>query len=339
MGAGADEYVLKMMLIGNSGVGKTHLLHRFARGVPHHGPLPPTVGAEFGSGSVQVGASTVQLQVWDMAGAEKNRVGQCAADRRPLYQHAVIFALVYDAANAASFAALDSWFAELPDPESAVLVVVANHSQGGLARVSDAAGEEWAAGHGAAFHPLRRAADVADLFSGAAAAVLQRLQEAAVAPEGPSSPAAKPPPRPTPSSAPEPAAGPEAAPEADPDRAGSEPQPLVPRRASALSASGQGDAPPPALARSLKTAAPPVRRASSASSAAARGASEGPARCTPKGPRLPSPDAPPLRPSPPAEERPEAAPAAQAAPPQLKEPGELPKGQKKGCACHCCAVQ
>lgn len=70
MGNRTDEdynFVLKVVLIGESGVGKTNLLSRFTRSeFSHH--TCTTIGVEF---STRTGA--VKAQIWDTAGLERYR--------------------------------------------------------------------------------------------------------------------------------------------------------------------------------------------------------------------------------------------------------------------------
>ena len=64
---------LAVIILGDSGVGKSTLLHRYTKGeLPRN--KPPTIGIEFVSQNMKVGdGSTVKAQIWDTAGHEKYR--------------------------------------------------------------------------------------------------------------------------------------------------------------------------------------------------------------------------------------------------------------------------
>lgn len=61
---------LKLLLIGNSGVGKSALLTRFAD--DHYAPsFIPTIGIDFRVREVSVDGARLRLQIWDTAGQER----------------------------------------------------------------------------------------------------------------------------------------------------------------------------------------------------------------------------------------------------------------------------
>ena len=61
------DYLFKILLIGNSAVGKSSLLMRFAEDIFSENFLP-TIGVDFKIRTIQAGGSTVKLQMWDTAG-------------------------------------------------------------------------------------------------------------------------------------------------------------------------------------------------------------------------------------------------------------------------------
>lgn len=58
------------MIIGNSGVGKTSLLLRFADDVFNISPLS-TVGVDFKMKTLKVDDKVIKMQIWDTAGQER----------------------------------------------------------------------------------------------------------------------------------------------------------------------------------------------------------------------------------------------------------------------------
>uniref|UniRef100_A0A7N6BH02 RAB25, member RAS oncogene family a n=1 Tax=Anabas testudineus TaxID=64144 RepID=A0A7N6BH02_ANATE len=73
---GSDEsynFVFKVVLIGESGVGKSNLLSRFTKNEFNHDSRT-TIGVEFSTRTVQVDNFTIKAQIWDTAGLERYRV-------------------------------------------------------------------------------------------------------------------------------------------------------------------------------------------------------------------------------------------------------------------------
>ena len=66
------DFVFKIVIIGNSSVGKSSLLLRFADDVFHQTFLP-TIGVDFKIRTIEQAGSVVKLQMWDTAGQEKFR--------------------------------------------------------------------------------------------------------------------------------------------------------------------------------------------------------------------------------------------------------------------------
>ena len=69
----ADEdydYLFKVVLIGDSGVGKSNLLSRFTRN-EFSQESKSTIGVEFATRSIQVDDKIVKAQIWDTAGQER----------------------------------------------------------------------------------------------------------------------------------------------------------------------------------------------------------------------------------------------------------------------------
>ncbi|NXE69255.1 RAB25 protein, partial [Calcarius ornatus] len=74
MGSAEEDYnfVFKVVLIGESGVGKTNLLSRFTRNEFNHDSRT-TIGVEFSTRTILVGDAAVKAQIWDTAGLERYR--------------------------------------------------------------------------------------------------------------------------------------------------------------------------------------------------------------------------------------------------------------------------
>lgn len=110
------DYLFKVVLIGNSSVGKSSLLRRFTDSTFHETYLA-TIGVDFRfkyptdhRRSIPVANSTVKLQIWDTAGQERFRT-----ITGTYYKGAQGIVLVYDITKRESFEELESyWLKEVP---------------------------------------------------------------------------------------------------------------------------------------------------------------------------------------------------------------------------------
>lgn len=69
-GGNKVDYVFKTVLIGDSAVGKSQLLARFARN-EFSMDSKSTIGVEFQTRTVEIDHRTVKAQIWDTAGQER----------------------------------------------------------------------------------------------------------------------------------------------------------------------------------------------------------------------------------------------------------------------------
>ncbi|XP_071971038.1 ras-related protein Rab-25 isoform X2 [Engystomops pustulosus] len=115
-----DEYnfVFKVVLIGESGVGKTNLLSRFTRNEFNHDSRT-TIGVEFSTRTLTLDGHLVKAQIWDTAGLERYRAITSA-----YYRGAVGALLVYDITKHQSYESVDRWLKELYDHADASILVM-----------------------------------------------------------------------------------------------------------------------------------------------------------------------------------------------------------------------
>ncbi|XP_005941829.3 ras-related protein Rab-26 [Haplochromis burtoni] len=92
------DIAFKVMLVGDSGVGKTCLLVRFKDGAFLAGSFISTVGIDFRNKVMTIDAVKVKLQIWDTAGQERFR-----SVTHAYYRDAHALLLLYDVTNKASF--------------------------------------------------------------------------------------------------------------------------------------------------------------------------------------------------------------------------------------------
>ncbi|KAJ3120747.1 Ras- protein Rab-11A [Nowakowskiella sp. JEL0407] len=103
------DYLFKVVLIGDSGVGKSNLLSRFTRN-EFNLESKSTIGVEFATRSIQVDGKTIKAQIWDTAGQERYRAITSA-----YYRGAVGALLVYDIAKHGTYENVNRWLKELRD--------------------------------------------------------------------------------------------------------------------------------------------------------------------------------------------------------------------------------
>ncbi|KAM4645178.1 ras-related protein Rab-18-B-like [Amazona ochrocephala] len=114
---------LKLLLIGDSAVGKSSLLLRFADGT-FEPSLKPTIGVDFRAKKMVIDGRAVQLAIWDTAGQERFRTLTPS-----YYRGAQGVVLVYDVTRKDTFTGLDGWLNELEvytSKNSAVKMLVGN---------------------------------------------------------------------------------------------------------------------------------------------------------------------------------------------------------------------
>ena len=118
------DFLFKIVLIGDSGVGKSNLLSRFTRN-EFNLESKSTIGVEFATRSIEVDGKTIKAQIWDTAGQERYRAITSA-----YYRGAVGALLVYDIAKHASYENVSRWLKELRDhaDSNIVIMLVGNKS-------------------------------------------------------------------------------------------------------------------------------------------------------------------------------------------------------------------
>ncbi|KIJ31441.1 hypothetical protein M422DRAFT_70853 [Sphaerobolus stellatus SS14] len=140
----------KLLLIGNSSVGKSSLLLRFTdeQWLPED-EASATIGVDFRVCKMDVKGKKVKLSLWDTAGQERFRTITSS-----YYRGAEGVILVYDVSNRESFDALPRWFSELETyvSSSVVKMVVGNKLDKEFSRaVSEAEGRKFAESQGCLF--------------------------------------------------------------------------------------------------------------------------------------------------------------------------------------------
>ncbi|XP_062514245.1 ras-related protein Rab-9A-like [Corticium candelabrum] len=118
--------LLKVVILGDGGVGKSSLMQRFVSN-KFDSQSFHTIGVEFLNKDVPIDGETYTLQIWDTAGQERFK-----SLRTPFYRGADCCLLTFGVDDAQSFKNLTMWkkeflyYADVRDPENFPIVVLGN---------------------------------------------------------------------------------------------------------------------------------------------------------------------------------------------------------------------
>lgn len=106
------DYLFKLLLIGDSGVGKTCLLFRFSEDA-FNTTFISTIGIDFKIRTIELNGKRIKLQIWDTAGQERFRTITTA-----YYRGAMGIMLVYDITSEKSFENIKNWIRNIEEHAS-----------------------------------------------------------------------------------------------------------------------------------------------------------------------------------------------------------------------------
>eukprot|EP01080_Neovahlkampfia_damariscottae_P001687 gene1687-456_t len=120
MSFSSHEYIFKYIIIGDMAVGKSCLLHQFTdqNFLPD---MPHTIGVEFGTKVMEIGGTSVKLQIWDTAGQERFR-----AVTKSYYRGAAGALMVYDITRRDTYNHLANWLTDcrnLTNPHTVIVMI------------------------------------------------------------------------------------------------------------------------------------------------------------------------------------------------------------------------
>jgi len=119
----ADEKyhsILKIIVVGDSGTGKSNLLTRECKN-QFDANSKPTIGVEYMTKNFQVSGSSIKTQIWDTAGQERYK-----SVTSSLYKGAHGVLIVYDITKQSSFDSVEKWLTEVQDrtePEITIMLI------------------------------------------------------------------------------------------------------------------------------------------------------------------------------------------------------------------------
>ena len=145
-----DEYdmMIKVILIGDSGVGKTNIMSKFLKNQFLENSKA-TVGVEFGSKLFIHENHKIKAQIWDTAGQEKYK-----AITGAYYKGSKGALVIYDITRKDTFANIEKWVNDLKttgDPKITIIIIGNKNDLADKRQVTKEEGEEKAKSFGCAF--------------------------------------------------------------------------------------------------------------------------------------------------------------------------------------------
>ena len=142
------DYLFKLILVGDSYVGKTNILSKYIKNEFNQN-TKSTVGVEFGAKLLKIEDKIIKAQIWDTAGQERYKSITSA-----YYKGAKGAFIVYDITNRLTFESVDKWVQDLNlnSDKNITLLLIGNKMDLADKRVvSKEEGEEKAKSFGLAF--------------------------------------------------------------------------------------------------------------------------------------------------------------------------------------------
>jgi len=140
----APRSLLKVIILGDSGVGKTSLLRVYVQN-RFSATYKATIGADFMTKDIVTeGGRTLTLQIWDTAGQERFQSLGVA-----FYRGSDVCVIVFDVNSVKSFENVGNWMEEFlaqaspKDPRGFPFIVVGNKTDAGDRQVTEEEAREW----------------------------------------------------------------------------------------------------------------------------------------------------------------------------------------------------
>ena len=118
------DYIVKVVIVGDSGVGKTNIISRYIKNEFIENSKA-TIGCEFANKTLLVNGIKIKFQIWDTAGQERYR-----AITNSFFQYSKGVMLVCDLTERASFEHFDWWLKDIEKNigKEVSIVIVGNKS-------------------------------------------------------------------------------------------------------------------------------------------------------------------------------------------------------------------
>eukprot|EP00116_Pleurobrachia_bachei_P010113 sb/3470375/ len=170
------DYLFKLLLIGDSGVGKTCLLFRFSDDAFNNSFIA-TIGIDFKVKTVEIDEKKIKLQVWDTAGQERFRTITTA-----YYRGAMGIFLVYDITDEKTFDNIKTWMRNIEDnaaPDVEKFILANKCDKEDKRQISKEKGRALAVKHGVKFFETSAlsASNVEEAFMTMAADIKRKTEK------------------------------------------------------------------------------------------------------------------------------------------------------------------
>ena len=118
------DFIMKLILVGDSGVGKTNILSKYLKN-DFDPDSKATVGVEFGTKNIEIDNKRIKVQIWDTAGQERYK-----SITSTYYKGAKGAFIVYDITRKSTFDNIDKWIGDLKNngDENMIVYLVGNKS-------------------------------------------------------------------------------------------------------------------------------------------------------------------------------------------------------------------
>lgn len=103
------DYLFRLLLVGDSGVGKTCILIRFVENT-YTSAYISTIGVDFKVRTLEIDGKKVKLQIWDTAGQER-----FYTITAPCYRRAMGIMVVYDVSDEKSYINVSKWMTKIKE--------------------------------------------------------------------------------------------------------------------------------------------------------------------------------------------------------------------------------
>ncbi|KAI8646892.1 ras family-domain-containing protein [Parasitella parasitica] len=179
--ADAYDFLLKLLLVGDSGAGKSCLLHHFLENQFKKDSVN-TIGMEFGTRIIHIADKSIKLQIWDTAGQERFR-----SLTKSYFRGAAGALVVYDICNRDTFLGVRAWLTDvraLANPEL-VIILVGNKNDKDEREVSYLEASRFAQEHEMMFLEASALSGdgVEDMFFKCARSILSKIETGQIDPE------------------------------------------------------------------------------------------------------------------------------------------------------------
>ncbi|XP_056282353.1 ras-related protein Rab-15-like isoform X2 [Pseudoliparis swirei] len=124
------DVLFRLLMLGDSGVGKTCMLRRFTESYFDHSHIS-TIGVDFKMRTLEVDGIKVRVQIWDTAGQERYQT-----ITKQYYRRAQGIIFVYDITSESSFQHIVKWASDVDEfaPDEVRTILVGNKSDEELRR-------------------------------------------------------------------------------------------------------------------------------------------------------------------------------------------------------------